>query len=110
MSDVRLKKNILSIGNAIEIVQGLRGVYYEWKEPNSLVKGRQVGFIAQETMNVLPEVVDNSGDYYTIQYAPITAVLVEGMKQQHSQIEELKLENEELKQKLNEIIKMLEEK
>ena len=56
-----------------------------------------MGFIAQEVMEIIPEVVDNGGDYYSMQYAPITALLVEAVKEQQKMIEVLKTEIEELK-------------
>ncbi|MFN8209276.1 MAG: tail fiber domain-containing protein, partial [Bacteroidales bacterium] len=58
---------------------------------------RQVGFIAQEVEKVLPEVVDNSQGHYSMQYAPVTALLVEALKEQQKMIEELKAEVEKLK-------------
>ena len=51
----------------------------------------------------MPEVVNKSGKYYTVQYAPVTAVLVEAIKEQQKQIEELKAENQKLAQKVSEI-------
>ncbi|MDZ7738201.1 MAG: tail fiber domain-containing protein [Bacteroidales bacterium] len=86
-SDERLKNEIVTIDNAIEKVNSLRGVYYKWKNPTNGTEGRQVGFIGQEANEILPEVVDSSGDHYSMQYAPITAVLVEAVKEQQSQIE-----------------------
>lgn len=107
-SDIRLKKNVSTISDALGKVLKLRGVNFEWIDENAHEKGSQIGFIAQETINVIPEVVGGSeSTSYTMQYAPITAVLVEAMKEQQSQIEALKAENEELKQKLNEIIELL---
>ena len=80
-------------------------------------KGKRIGFIAQETIGVLPEVVDDSGEYYSMQYAPITAVLVEAIKEQQTeinelkvqlkQVEDLKSENEELKARLTKIEEIL---
>ena len=107
LSDYRLKNNILDIKNAIDIIIGLRGVYYEWKDQNSLIRSRQIGFIAQETINVLPEVVDDSGDYYTMQYGPISAVLVEAIKEQQSIIEDLEQKNIELEERLKKLEELL---
>lgn len=105
-SDARLKQNIETIDGALDKVLKLRGVSFDWKNPE--MKGRQLGFIAQEAIEVIPEVVNGSeSTNYSMQYAPITAVLVEAMKEQQTQIEELKTENEILKQKLNEIIELL---
>jgi hypothetical protein len=52
-SDRRLKKNIATIPNALEKIQKLDGVSFEWKEDSS--SGRHIGFIAQELEKVFPE-------------------------------------------------------
>jgi aspartate/methionine/tyrosine aminotransferase len=49
--------------------------------------GTKMGFIAQEAENIIPEVVNSKNDHYTMLYAPITALLVEAMKEQQKQIE-----------------------
>ncbi|MCB0747099.1 MAG: hypothetical protein KDC90_06485, partial [Ignavibacteriae bacterium] len=60
----------------------------------------QMGFIAQEADKVIPEVVDDSGEYYTMQYAPITALLVEAVKEQNK---ESRTMNAELLKKIKEL-------
>ena len=94
-SDRRLKKGIQTIPNALAKVLQMRGVTYQWKDGRET--GDRMGFIAQEVEPILPEVVDNGNDHYTMQYGPITAVLIEGMKEQQVIIEELKMEHEKLK-------------
>ena len=95
-SDIKLKKNIKTIPNALEKVNELRGVNFKWKNTKKHIKGLQMGFIAQEVVKVIPEVVDTSGDHYTMQYAPITALLVEAVKELSKQNEELSKKNKEL--------------
>jgi Chaperone of endosialidase len=88
-SDHRLKHDINPISGGLEKVMQLTGVTYFWndqKRPQS----RQVGFIAQDVDKVLPEVVSNINDHYSMQYAPITALLVEAIKEQQKEISELK--------------------
>ncbi len=94
-SDKRLKTNVKAITNPLQKVLQLRGVNYNWKDGRE--SGLQIGFIAQEAEKVLPEVVNTTGEYYSMQYAPITALLVEAMKEQQGQIEDLQKENELLK-------------
>ena len=68
----------------------LRGVYYnKIDDPN---KERCVGYIAQEVMEVVPELVVYSEelDIYNMNYGPMVAMLTEAIKEQQSQIEELK--------------------
>lgn len=85
----------------------LRGVNFEWKDTS--MNGKQIGFIAQEVEKVVPEVVNYSkeSDTYTMQYAPVTALLVEAMKEQQKTIEQLKAENEVLKKQMEEIKKLV---
>ena len=101
-SDIRLKKNIKTIPDALRKVNKLRGVNYEWKDPENYDEGLQIGFIAQEVEKVIPEVVDTSGEYYSMQYAPVTALLVEAVKELSKQNKELSNRVEKLEQKLRE--------
>ena len=87
-SDRRLKTNIATIPNALDKVLQMRGVTYQWKDGRET--GDRMGFIAQEVEPILPQVVDNENDHYTMQYAPITAVLIEAVKEQQAEIEALK--------------------
>jgi len=88
-SDASLKKNIKPLGNAIEKVMSMRGVSYEMKNADNSRK--EIGFIAQEMKNTVPEVVYGASDgEYGIDYAKLTSVLVEAVKAQQSQIDELK--------------------
>ena len=109
-SDVRLKTNIVTINSALSKVLQLRGVEFNWKNTSNHLKSKQIGFIAQEIKEVVPEVVNKSGKYYTVQYAPLTALLVEAVKEQQKRINELETkilnlqnENEELKAAVSEI-------
>ena len=109
-SDRRLKKDIQTIPNALDKVLSMRGVTYKWKDGRE--EGDRMGFIAQEVEAILPEVVDNKNDHYTMQYAPITAVLIEAVKEQQTEIEELKIklqEIEQLKQQNAEMKAMLQQ-
>jgi hypothetical protein len=96
-SDARLKTNIQTISNALEKVEKMRGVSFTWIDTENHPKGQQIGFIAQELKDVLPEVVDKKGEYYSVQESSITAVLVEAIKEQQKQIEDLKAQIKTLK-------------
>lgn len=95
-SDLRLKENISPIKNGLDKVSKLQGVNFSWKSDED--HANKIGFIAQEVEKVLPEVVfTNEADGYKgINYAEITAVLVEAVK-------ELQSENRELKKRVSEI-------
>jgi len=97
-SDRSLKENIEDIPDALSKVMNLRGRYFTWI--NELQGDeRQVGFIAQEVEEQLPEVVSvGAGDTKGVAYGKVTALLVNAMKEQQAQIELLKQEVELLKQ------------
>ena len=106
-SDKRLKKNITTISNPLEKVMKLRGVNYEWIDQIKHEKGLQIGFIAQETEKVLPEVVGKPADekgFYSMQYAPITALLVEAVKEQQLTIEKQQAQIDELKKMVEKLL------
>ena len=86
-SDKRLKKNIKTVENAVEKIQALRGVTFDWKEGSS--KG--IGLIAQEVEKIIPDVVtsDENG-YMGIKYTNIIGILVEAIKDQQEQINTLR--------------------
>jgi predicted RNase H-like nuclease (RuvC/YqgF family) len=67
------------------------------------MEGLQMGFIGQEAINIVPEIVSVKNDHYSMQYAPVTALLVEGMKEQQKQIESFRKENQQLKSELDEL-------
>jgi len=84
-SDINLKENIHTVGNALEITEQLRGVSFDWKET-----GRSsYGVIAQELEAVLPELV-KQGEVKSVNYNGIIGVLIEAIKELKKEIEELK--------------------
>ncbi len=96
-SDIRLKENIKPLDNSLDKILKLRGVSFTWKANPEY--GTRIGFIAQEFEKVIPELAfTNPVDGYKgINYAEVTAVLVEAVKEQQKIIEKLKAENSELK-------------
>jgi hypothetical protein len=110
-SDMRLKTDIEPIDNALEKVLALNGVYFHWKEDAQQPDGRQVGVIAQNVQQVLPEIVSSSPaskDYLSVDYTRLVPVLIQAMKEQQ---EQFKHENEKLQvesEKLHERIAVLE--
>ena len=99
-SDCRLKTNIQPISNALSMVTQLCGVCYEMCDDEK--HENRVGLVAQEVEKVIPEVVsigepsEDDEKYgiedvkYGLKYDKLTAVLVEAIKEQQEQIEELK--------------------
>lgn len=95
-SSRRWKENVTRIPDAMEKVMRLRGVYFDWKE----TKQRDIGMIAEEVGAVIPEVVafeENGVDAASIAYGPLTAVLIEALKSQQTELDSLRREFEILK-------------
>ncbi len=94
-SDERLKQNITPIEGALEKIEKIEGKNYEWNREEfpdfNFSEGNQIGVIAQNVKEVIPEAVSATNDgYLTVDYGRITAVLIEAVKEQQKQIEELK--------------------
>jgi hypothetical protein len=104
-SDKSLKQDVRTIPHALERVQRLRGVDFRWRDAERHEPGRQIGFIAQEAMDVLPEVVSGQNGRYAMQYGPITALLVEAMKEQQKIIEDQQNQIEKLTRRLDDLEK-----
>jgi len=106
-SDCRLKTNIQPISNALSIVNQLCGVCYNMCDDE--LNENRIGLIAQEVKMILPEVISHSqpseedvkygitDEKLGLKYDKLTAVLIEAVKEQQKQINELKLEIEKLK-------------
>ena len=97
-SDERWKKNIVTLPNVLDNIKQMRGVSYFWKTeafPDQNFKAdKQIGLIAQEVEKVYPELVKtNNEGYKSMDYMSLTAVLLEGLKEQQKEIEELKVAN-----------------
>ncbi|NOZ08720.1 MAG: hypothetical protein GXO91_07600 [FCB group bacterium] len=103
-SDRRLKQNINHISHPLKKVLALDGVDFEWRDTQNHPRGHQIGFIAQDVIDVLPEVVELNEGYYSIQYAPITALLVEAIKEQQKLIEDQKDAIEKQQKQINDLL------
>lgn len=114
-SSVRYKNNIRDIDNPIQKVMSLRGIYFNWDAEHG--GQHDVGMVAEEVGQVLPEIVQYEEDgIYTsgMDYSKLTPLLVEAIKElkadkdaqfaelkgQLSQMELLRKENAELRQRV----------
>jgi len=92
-SDIRLKENITPIPNALEKVNQISGNTYDWKDGYDEIhshKGNDVGVIAQEIENVLPQIVTNRDNgYKAVQYEKIIPLLIEAIKELSAKVKEL---------------------
>jgi len=90
-SSGRWKENITPIENALSKVTQLTGVYFDWKKENG--GKHDIGMIAEDVGKVVPEVVtydENGVDANGMDYGKLSALLVEAIKEQQKQIEDLK--------------------
>ena len=86
-SDINLKKDIEVIQNATEILKEINGVKFSWKENDV----KSIGVIAQDVEKVLPELVQTTDkETKTVNYDGLIGVLIEAIKDQQGQIDELK--------------------
>tara|TARA_R100000234_G_scaffold85410_1_gene54407 strand:+ start:170 stop:1384 length:1215 start_codon:yes stop_codon:yes gene_type:complete len=84
-SDAALKEDIQTIEKPLEKVQALRGVSYKWKDTGR----KDIGLVADEVEKVLPELVVED-KHKTMDYGHMIGLLVEAIKEQQKEIEELK--------------------
>lgn len=83
VSDARRKIHVRTIEGAAQILEGIRGVRFDW-----LTGGSDVGVIAQEVAAVLPEAV-HGGDPFVVEYIKIIPVLVEVVKELRARVSTL---------------------
>jgi hypothetical protein len=97
-SDRRLKENILPILNALDKVKQIQGVTFDWipltKEQRKILHGNEghdIGVIAQEIEAILPELVTTRDNgYKAVKYDKMVALLIEAIKEQQGEIDELR--------------------
>ncbi len=80
-SDQRLKENILPIVSALDKVSRLQGVTFDWIDKNRFGTQTEIGLIAQQVEQVVPEVVLSGGDYKSVNYPNLVALLIEAVKE-----------------------------
>jgi hypothetical protein len=108
VSDKRLKENIREVNNALETVTNLKAFQYDFKKETSIDDSLKLpkeildkkekerkdryGFMAQDVMEIYPSAVvyDDSTDIYGIDYTKFVPILVEAIKEQQLEIEDIK--------------------
>ena len=95
-SSRRWKDNVQPLGGALDQAMQLRGVRFDWTAdaPHNPSRRSDIGLIAEEVAQVVPEVVslDEQGAPRAVDYGRLTALLVEALKAQQSQIQQLRRE------------------
>lgn len=105
-SDLRLKKNVNLIPNALNRILSLKGVSFNWRTDEfpkfNFEEGSNLGFIAQDMENVFPELVrTEKNGYKSIAYDNLTPVLVEAIKEQQKIIINQTAEINKIESELN---------
>ena len=86
-SDATLKTNVKTLNGSLDAVMSMRGVSFDWVESGAT----EIGVIAQEVEEVVPDVVNTNGEgIKSVKYGNLVGVLIEAIKEQQTQIDELK--------------------
>jgi len=101
-SDARYKREVTDISGALDAVLALHGVRYYWDRESyperAFGDGAQIGFLAQEVREVVPEVVSEGDDSaLSVAYTKLVPLLVEAIKEQNARIQTLEEEIQLLK-------------
>jgi hypothetical protein len=97
-SDIKLKTNIKTLTNSLDKVLRMRGVEYDRIDLDGV---HQIGVIAQEIEEIIPELVSDNNGTKTVSYGNIAALLIEAIKEQQELIE---IQNEKI-DSLEQIVK-----
>ena len=83
-SDARLKSDIVTIAGALDLVCAMRGVRF------TMNGRRQLGVVAQEVIDVLPELVrEDENGMLSVAYGNITGLLIEAVKELSAKVARL---------------------
>ena len=103
-SDKRLKTNIQTIQDPLTKLQKIGGYTFDWIPIQGIHSntGNDVGVIAQEIEEILPEVTTTRDNgYKAVRYEKLTPLLIECIKSQQSQIDELHDRLSKIEKKIN---------
>jgi hypothetical protein len=105
-SDRRLKDNVIPLENSLEKIMKMRGVEFDWREGTDEYETtglrHDIGFIAQEVEDIVPDLVREGADgYLAIRDRGIPALLLEAIKELKNELDETKKELKELKEKMS---------
>jgi Chaperone of endosialidase len=103
ISDVRVKKSVMPLKGALEKLSRLRGVSFEWKNPEEQgnLTGTQIGLVAQEVEEVFPEWISTDPNgYKNLTIRGFEALTVEAFRELKAENEMLTMKNEELEDRI----------
>lgn len=100
-SDARFKKDITPIESPLQRLLRIKGVEYEMRSADfpkrNFQPGRQMGLLAQDVEKVVPEAVNEQDGMKGVDYARLVPLLIESIREQQKQIEELKATVEQMR-------------
>jgi len=107
-SDSRYKLNVASVGNALDKVRQLDGVYFDYDTATypekNFAAGRHIGVIAQNVDTVLHEAVSQDADgYYSVAYEEMIPVLINAIKEQQGMIDGILATNDSLRGRVGDL-------
>jgi hypothetical protein len=109
VSDERFKRNITAISSPLQKLLQINGVEYEMRTSefpnNHFTPGRQIGLLAQNVEKVIPEAVNEKDGYKGVDYARLVPLLIEGIKEQQSQITAQQQKIEQLEKRIEQLKK-----
>ena len=90
-SDKNLKNDLNKIESSKDILNGLNGYTFKWNEKAKHHEGEDLGVVAQEVQEVLPQIVEKRDDgYLAVDYIKLIPVLIEEVKRLSKEVDELK--------------------
>ena len=97
-SDKNLKENVEALPYGLDDVMKMRAVEFDWKKDkaNGKERGHDIGVIAQEMEEVIPEVVkeyeglQGKDNFKAVDYSKLVPVLIKSIQELKAEIEELK--------------------
>jgi len=107
-SDMNLKQNIQPLENALDRINQLRGVTYDWRDDVREARyypGPQIGVLGQDVEAIFPELVGtDSRGYKFVRYQKLVTPLIEAVKelaaQKDAEIMQLKADNKAMERRL----------
>ena len=94
VSDSRLKENKVPLSNSVDKLQKIEAYSFDWKEVDDNIctrRGHDVGLLAQEVREILPEaILERDNGYLSLDYIKMIPLLVSSIKELKAEIELLK--------------------
>ncbi|ALL07404.1 hypothetical protein AQ505_19065 [Pedobacter sp. PACM 27299] len=107
-SDRRLKNHIETLSSTLQKIDQIRGVRFEYKDQRKYAAGPKIGVIAQELQKVYPEMVTEGKDgFLKVDYTQLTGILIQAIKEQQKEIEDLKTQMTKQQEQIDQILKRL---